>query len=376
MTTNSYYTPSGTPGTQSFAASAPQRSEFASIAAGFALLPTLSAGAASRAVVVASNGLSLTLTTGTLALAGNFATTGAFATTLVAGADVSITLPTVSGLTLATLTGTETLTNKTLTTPTLTGPVTISKNSVALPSAITGTALQIGGADSVMNVALLNSFGGVNQIVGMRANGTNAAPSKLLSGNNIITIQGRGYDNSGVYSSGSQGSISIAAAEDWNSATNRGTAITFATTPIASGTQGAAVLTLANAGSTFATPLAVTGLLTATTATIASTLTLSTGDLTSATTIQVNALGGTSGFLSIGGVASLIWETNSVYPGTNNFLTLGQSSLRWSNVYSVSGNFSGALQLGNAFVATPLTSAGYMIIKDSGGVDRKVMVGT
>jgi len=37
---------------------------------------------------------------------------------------------------------------------------------------------------------------------------------------------------------------------------------------------------------------------------------------------------------------------------------------------------TGALQLGNAYVATPVTSSGYIIIKDSGGVDRKVMVGT
>ena len=87
------------------------RGQFSAIEDGFDLLPALTAG---TAVVVNSLGTALTNTTGTLALAGNFATTGAFNTTLVAGATVSINLPIVSGLTLATLTGTETLTNKTL----------------------------------------------------------------------------------------------------------------------------------------------------------------------------------------------------------------------------------------------------------------------
>lgn len=152
MTTNSYYVPSGEPSTGAFAASAPMRSEFDMIAAGFDLLPTLSAGAASRAVVVASNGLSLTTTTGTLALAGNFATTGAFAVTLAAGAIVTLTLPLVSG-TLATLAGTETLTNKTLTSPTMTNPVLGTVASGDL-SACTGTApsLNVGHATTADSV--------------------------------------------------------------------------------------------------------------------------------------------------------------------------------------------------------------------------------
>ncbi len=110
---NDYYNASGTPGTGTRAASAPIRSEYSAIAAGFDKLPTLSTGTASKAVVVNPGGTGLTTTTGTLALAGNLATTGAFATTLIAGAAVSLTLPLVDG-TLATLAGTETLTNKTI----------------------------------------------------------------------------------------------------------------------------------------------------------------------------------------------------------------------------------------------------------------------
>lgn len=122
--TNSFYNPSGAPATGAFAASAAMRTEFESIAAGFDKLPTLTAN---KAVVVNSAGTALTVSTGNLALTGNLSlggnltVSGAHATTLVTGADVTLTLPIVSG-TLATLAGTETLSNKTLTSPVLVTP--------------------------------------------------------------------------------------------------------------------------------------------------------------------------------------------------------------------------------------------------------------
>ncbi len=136
--TNPYYNQSGTPATGSFGASAPMRTEFSAIAAGFDLLPaTLTAN---KVWVVNSAGDAVTLSTGSLILGGSLTTVGAFTTTLTAAASVNLTLPIVSG-TLATLAGTETLSNKTLVAPALGTPVSGNlANCTAYPIAnLTGT---------------------------------------------------------------------------------------------------------------------------------------------------------------------------------------------------------------------------------------------
>ena len=68
------------------------------------------------------NGLTITTTTGTLTLVNgsSLVTAGAFSATLTSTAATNVTLPTTG--TLATLAGSETFTNKTLTNPTLTTP--------------------------------------------------------------------------------------------------------------------------------------------------------------------------------------------------------------------------------------------------------------
>ena len=57
--TNPYYNPSGVPGTGAAGASAPVRTEFNAIAAGFAAFPTFSSGNAGQAVIVNSSGTAL-----------------------------------------------------------------------------------------------------------------------------------------------------------------------------------------------------------------------------------------------------------------------------------------------------------------------------
>lgn len=106
-----YYEASGSPATGSSLSSAIIRAEYAAISAGFAKLAPYTSNAG-KAVIINSGGTAQTVTTGTLALAGNFATTGAFNTTLIQGATTSLTLPLASG-TLATLAGSEAFTNKT-----------------------------------------------------------------------------------------------------------------------------------------------------------------------------------------------------------------------------------------------------------------------
>lgn len=89
------------------------------------------------------------------------------------------------------------------------------------------------------------------------------------------------------------------------------------------------------------------------------------------TTTRVNSLK----ILNTGQVSCLV-NIASTTSATGTLITAG--GIGCGENLNVAGNtkLTGTLQLGNAFVATPATSAGYMIIKDSGGTDRKVMVGT
>lgn len=89
---NEYYNVSGSPSTSATLSSATMRAEFASIAAGFALLPTMGSNG-NKAVTVNSGGTALTVTTGTLALGGNFATSGSSPLTLTVTNNTNATFP-------------------------------------------------------------------------------------------------------------------------------------------------------------------------------------------------------------------------------------------------------------------------------------------
>ena len=178
---NSYYNHGSYPTTGAPGASASLRSELDSITSGFNLLPTIS-GNGNKAVIINSGATALTVTTGTLALAGNFATTGAYNTTLVQGATTSLTLPLVSG-TLATLAGTEEFTNKTLTSA-------VGKGTWTASGTWTLPALTLGGAITYGGVTLSNAVTGTGNMVlsaSPTLTGTIAAASQTLSGTLGVT---------------------------------------------------------------------------------------------------------------------------------------------------------------------------------------------
>jgi hypothetical protein len=160
---NDFYNSTGTPVTGSFAASSPMRNQFSLIEDGFDKLPALT-GNGGRPVIVNLGGSALTVTEGTLALAGDLATTGAFNTTLIQTADVSLTLPAVSG-TLATLAGTETLSNKTLVGPALGTPVSGDLSNCTG----TATGLTVGSTETLATPRLIygNSFDGSANVTGI-----------------------------------------------------------------------------------------------------------------------------------------------------------------------------------------------------------------
>lgn len=94
---NDYYVSSGVPATSSSGSSALVRAQFANVEDGFDKLPTLS-GNGSKAVIINAGATGLGVTTGTLALAGDFATAGAYAVTLTATGATGLTLPTTGTL--------------------------------------------------------------------------------------------------------------------------------------------------------------------------------------------------------------------------------------------------------------------------------------
>lgn len=133
---NDYYQDSGSPGTSTPGQSSVMRAEFAAIEAGFDKLPALS-GNANKAVVVNGVGTALTVTAAALTLAIALTTAGSGSITLTAGGATNVTLPT-SG-TLATLAGSENLTNKTLIAPVLSGTATGTYTLGGTPTLVAAT---------------------------------------------------------------------------------------------------------------------------------------------------------------------------------------------------------------------------------------------
>ena len=176
---NDYYTHGSFPANGSSATASSMRAELDLITtSGFDKLPALTSNGG-KAVVINGGGTAMTVTTGTLSLAGNFAISGAYATTLTVTAATTVTLPTTG--TLATLAGAEVLTNKTLTAPTING--TVATTGLTLPAFTAGGT--IGGATGITSVGTITTGTWNGTIVNHKYGGTsqNAGFSATVSAN-------------------------------------------------------------------------------------------------------------------------------------------------------------------------------------------------
>ena len=133
------------------------------------------------------NGLTITSTTGTLTVVsgGTLATAGAFATTLTSTAGTNVTLPTTG--TLATLAGTETFTNKTLTAPVI--ATIVNTGTLTLPTS-TDTLVGRATTDTLTNKTITGAVittGSINNTP-IGATTTNTGAFTTLAASGAVTL--------------------------------------------------------------------------------------------------------------------------------------------------------------------------------------------
>lgn len=170
----------------------------------------------------------ITATIGDMVCSGSPTATCALQGTTTARNDLGLgTAATVntgtSGATLGLLNGNLVLSG----TDQFTSAPSINLNGTALSAAQTGTLLQLGQANTTDGRIEVDTYGGVARFTGVRKDGTAAAPTALLSGDEIFSLNSYGYNGSAVI--GSQASIRAFADQNWSVGAN-GTYIDIAVT--------------------------------------------------------------------------------------------------------------------------------------------------
>lgn len=104
----------------------------------------------------------------------------------------------------------------------------ISANTHALPTAQTGTLLQLGNADSTSTRYEADAFGSTGYFTAVREDGTAASPTTLQAGDEIGGFNAWGYNGTAIV--GPNASLRTYANQNWGVGSN-GTYVDIATTP-------------------------------------------------------------------------------------------------------------------------------------------------
>jgi hypothetical protein len=252
---------------------------------------TLTSGTWNASVIAGQYGGTGVANTGkTITLGGNFTTSGAHTTTLTTSGNTNVTLPTTG--TLATIAGTETLTNKTLTSPTLTTPALGTPSSgtltncTGLPNAglvnsavtVGSTSISLGSsATTIAGLSSVTSTSFVGALTGNASTATTLATARTISlggdlsgsasfnGSSDVTITATiaansvalGTDTTGAYVVDCVAGTGISLSETANNAegntvtiTNSGvTSIVAGTGVTISGATGAVTINASTVGS-------------------------------------------------------------------------------------------------------------------------------
>lgn len=94
----------------------------------------------------------------------------------------------------------------------LTGVENINLNSGALLTALTGTVLHLGNANTTINRIQLDAFGAASHVSAVRADGTAASPTAVQSGEVLGSFNGWGFDGTNA---GAGGSYQLATTQIW-----------------------------------------------------------------------------------------------------------------------------------------------------------------